>query len=207
MYKTEKLYGKMDMPSFIDQYVDVEEFIGYCRACDSYEKIWSCPEYDFDAMGYWENYGHIHIIGSKIIFDEETVAKERTPEELANYMDQVLGFEKQALAEILYEAESRYPGSVSLSAGSCHLCDACEKVYGRPCQYPDKMRYSMESLGANVGKTCSKLLRVELLWAEERKLPGYFVLISALLANEETVTFQLKAPASGKPLDQDTGKW
>jgi len=190
MYKTERLYGKMDIPTYLEEYVCVEEFLEYCKACDSYEKIWSCPEYDFDVLDYWNQFDFIHIIGNKITFDDEVVELARTPEELASFMDQVLGREKQALAEILYEAEARYPGSISLSAGSCHLCDICEKVVGRTCKYPDKMRYSMESLGANVGKTCSKLLRVELLWSSEDKLPKYFVLISALLANDAEVNFK-----------------
>lgn len=189
MYETEKLYGKLDIPTYMEDYVDVEEFLEYCKACDSYDKIWSCPEYDFDVLEYWRKYDTIHIIGNKIVFDDETVEMERTPEELEKFMGKVLKEEKQKLAEILYEAEARYPGSISLSAGSCHLCEVCERVEGKPCRYPDEMRYSMESLGANVGKTCSKLLRIELLWSEENKLPKYFVLISALLANREDVIF------------------
>ena len=43
------------------------------------------------------------------------------------------------------------------------------------------MRYSIESLGGNVGKTASKLLGVELMWMEEKKLPAYFVLVNGLL--------------------------
>lgn len=190
MYKTEKITGKLDMSTYIEDYVNVEEFLEYCKACDSYNEIWSCPEYDFNVMDYWRKYDYIHIIGNKIIFDDEVVEMERTPEELEKFIGVVLNEEKQKLAEILYEAETRYPGSISLSAGSCHLCEICERVDEKPCKYPDKMRYSMESLGANVGKTCSKLLRIELLWAEENKLPKYFVLISALLAKRVDVSFQ-----------------
>ncbi len=189
MYKTEKLYGKSEMPKYIEEYVNIEEFIEYCKECEDYNKIWSCPDYDFNVKAYWEQFDYIHIIGNKIIFEDEVIQAKRTAEELKKFMKEVLTKEKQKLAEILYDAESKYLGSISLSAGSCHLCEVCERVDERPCKYPDKLRYSMESLGANVGKTCSKLLRMELLWAEENKLPKYFVLISALLTNEEFVDF------------------
>ena len=189
MYKIEKLYGKMEMGEYIKEYVNIEEFIEYCKECECYNKKWSCPEYRFNVTEYWEKFKYINIIGNKIIFNDDVLEIERTDEELKEFMKQVLEKEKQKLAEILYEIESKYLGSISLSAGSCHLCHVCERIYERPCKYPDKMRYSMESLGANVGKTCSKLLRVELLWAEENKLPKYFVLISCLLSNDEYVDF------------------
>lgn len=189
MYKTEKIYGKQDIPTYLERYVAVEEFLETGKGDDNHNKSWASPAYEFDVMEYWRKYGFIHIIGRKIIFDEETISMQRTPAELEAYLGGVLKAEKQKLADILYEAEARYPGSISLSAGCCHLCETCERVAARPCKYPDKLRYSMESLGANVGKTCSKLLRIELLWAEENRLPKYFVLISALLADDEEVTF------------------
>ena len=52
---------------------------------------------------------------------------------------------------------------------------------GKPCRFQDKMRYSIESLGGNVGKTVTKYLKQELQWVEEGKLPEYFMLIYGLL--------------------------
>ena len=43
------------------------------------------------------------------------------------------------------------------------------------------MRYSIESLGGNVGLTVSKLMGIELEWMEEGKIPSYFVLAGGLL--------------------------
>lgn len=43
------------------------------------------------------------------------------------------------------------------------------------------MRHSIESLGGNVGLTCSRLMKIELMWMEEGKLPPYFVLVCGLL--------------------------
>lgn len=187
MYRTEKITGKQEIPAYLEEYVNIEEFLPYCRECDSYNEIWSCPDFDFDVLGYWNQYDYIHILGTKILFDQSVIEEERTPEELRDFIEKILKKEKQKLAEILFEKEQEYPGSISLSAGSCHLCEVCEKVYNRPCKYPDKLRYSMEALGADVGRTCSKLLRSELLWSEENKLPEYFILISALLSKEPDI--------------------
>ena len=43
------------------------------------------------------------------------------------------------------------------------------------------MRYSIEALGGNVGKTVHDLLGIELEWIEEGKVPSYFVLVGGLL--------------------------
>ena len=76
----------------------------------------------------------------------------------------------------LFEEEEKHPGSKSLSAGSSHICgeDNCSKPLGQPCRFPDKMRYSVESLGGNVGLTASKLLGIQLQWID-------FVLVGGLL--------------------------
>ena len=81
------------------------------------------------------------------------------------------------------ELEERYPGSVSLSAGCCSLCrpEGCGRASGLACRYPQKMRYSIESLGGNVGLTVSKLMGIELEWVTEGRLPSYFVLVGGLL--------------------------
>lgn len=72
---------------------------------------------------------------------------------------------------------------VSLSSGACLHCKnaECTRLSGKPCRFQDKMRYSIESLGGNVGKTVTKYLKQELQWVEEGKLPEYFMLIYGLL--------------------------
>ena len=57
----------------------------------------------------------------------------------------------------------------------------CTRPEGKPCRYPEKMRYSIESIGGNVGKTVSKLLGIELEWIQDGKVPSYFVLCGGLL--------------------------
>jgi predicted metal-binding protein len=88
---------------------------------------------------------------------------------------------KQKIADELYIMESHSPGSLSLSAGSCQLCEGCTRPCGAPCRHRDQLRYSIESLGGNVGKTITDLCGIELEWIEEGKLPKHMVLVGGLL--------------------------
>ena len=90
---------------------------------------------------------------------------------------------KEKITAELFEMENTHPGSVSLSAGSCSICGKgnCTRPSVKPCRYPDKMRYSIESIGGNVGKTVHDLLGIQLEWIEEGKVPSYFVLVCGLL--------------------------
>ena len=81
----------------------------------------------------------------------------------------------------VYAEEEENPGSESLSAGTCQICSGCTRPAGEPCRFPEKRRYSIESIGGNVGKTISKLCGVDLEWIEEGKLPDHFVLVGGLL--------------------------
>ena len=89
---------------------------------------------------------------------------------------------KQELSDELLEKEKEYKGSISLSAGSCIRCGGnCTRKEKKPCRFPEKLRYSIESLGGNVGLTISRLMGIKLEWIEEGKLPSYFVLVCGLL--------------------------
>ncbi|MBR5128978.1 MAG: DUF2284 domain-containing protein [Firmicutes bacterium] len=173
MYNIERSEKTIKVDEYIKGYVNVEEFLQYCKECKNYEAVWSCPSYNFNPEDYWKEYDEFLIVARKIIFGPD--------------VDVARSFEimyevKDDMSRELYELEKEYPGSISLSAGSCSMCkEGCTRIEGLPCRYPDLMRYSIESLGGNVGKTVSKLMGYELEWVEEGKLPSYFVLVGGLL--------------------------
>ena len=134
--------------------VDVATFLEFCKECSNYGKLWCCPPYTFDVeKDYW------------------------------NITEEFLLPYKEELEQEILKLEQEYPGSVSLSSGACLHCKnaECTRLSGNPCRFQDKMRYSIESLGGNVGKTVTKYLKQELQWVEEGKLPEYFMLIYGLL--------------------------
>lgn len=194
MYKVERLEAEISVDKYIDEYVNVEEFLEYCKECPNYEKKWSCPPYDFDVLEYWKQFKTLLVVGYRIVFDDEVCNKTYTKEEINEITEKVLTAEKENMTEELYDMEADFEGSISLSAGSCSLCGGtlmteshCSRVEcpngkaSECCRHYDKLRYSIESLGGNVGKTCSKLMRDEIEWIEEGKLPKHYMLVGGLL--------------------------
>lgn len=172
--KIETYEKEIKVADYIEGYVCVEEFLEMCKACENFERKWSCPSYDFDPVeDYWKKFETLKIVGKKMVFEED---------EKENWQTRVGEVQDDLTAE-LFAREQELPGSQSLSAGSCRICglDNCARKNGETCRFPDKLRYSIESLGGNVGLTCTKLLGVRLQWVEEGKVPDYFVLIGGLL--------------------------
>lgn len=176
MYHTEKFEKEIAVEEYVRDYVNVAEFVEYCKECQNYDTVWSCPPFDFDAESYWKKYSTLYLTVRKIVFGQGTDL-----EESRRIMKEV----KKTMGRELYEMEKQYPGSVSLSAGSCSLCKdealECTRTSGEPCRHPELMRYSIESIGGNVGLTVSRLMGIELEWVTEGKLPSYFVLVGGLL--------------------------
>lgn len=181
MYTTQRYEAKVAVDHYIKEYVDVEGFLEACRACRNYNNVWSCPPYDFDVIEYWQKFNVLELTAVKIIFDEGYAGRQFEQEELEKITREAIGAVKAQLTQELYEREKEIPGSVSLSAGNCSLCNLCSRSAGEPCRHAEDMRYSIESLGGNVGLTTEKIMGLELEWMEEGRLPNYFVLVCGLL--------------------------
>lgn len=182
--RTEVYEADVPVEEYVEQCVDVAEFLPYCKACENYGKRWSCPGFSFDPEAYWRKYQTFHIVGVKIYVPEEMLDRAYTKGECREISDRIMRTEKRRIAAWLLEREKEAPGSISLSAGYCLECgeDACARALGQSCRHPDRLRYSIESLGGKVGLTVTKYRRQKLLWMEEGRLPEYFILVGGLLS-------------------------
>ena len=132
MYTTTRHEASISVPEYVENYVDVPTFLEACKACPNYDRVWACPSYDFDVLKYWKQYQTFQLLATEITFDEDMLAKEYSRQEIQDILDQVLPPEKKKLSDELLRAEKLNPGSISLSAGSCHLCkDGCTKPHRR----------------------------------------------------------------------------
>lgn len=182
MYTTKRHCMSVGIDEYLDGYVNIEEFLTYCQTCPNYQTFWACPPFDFSPLDYWKQFEILDLYAEEIIFDEAHAGKKFDQEEMDRIIDASLKQVKKQLTEELYEIERQTPGSVSLSAGSCELCqDDCTRKDKEACRFPEKMRYSIEALGGNVGLTINKLMGIELEWIREGVLPGRFVLVCGLL--------------------------
>lgn len=185
MYHTEIYIKPSTIEELKNNFWDIDKFEGFCKQCRNYGKVWSCPPYDFSIEEYVDRYKYIYIVGVKIVFDEDTLSSINTKEKISNYTTETLHFMKNKIMNEMLKLEKLYPNSTSLSAGGCNLCENCSKLKNVQCIHPDLMRYSLESLGFDVGGVSSKLLNFELKWATETRLPDYFSLIAGIMTNEE----------------------
>lgn len=90
---------------------------------------------------------------------------------------------KAEMTEELFALEENVEGSRALYPGSCNLCNGgrCARINGEPCRHPEKMRYSIESLGGDVMKTAKEIFDIEIVWAKAGETPPYMVLVGGLL--------------------------
>ena len=183
IYTTQRYEAEVPVDAYLKECVDVPTFLEYCKQCPNYGKVWSCPPYDFSPEEYWKKYRMLHLISVKINFPEEMTEKKYTQDEISKLIEEVLWGERRKLMNELLDMEKQFPGSVVLSAGTCMYCrgKGCARAEGKPCRAPEKIRYSIESLGGNVGLTVSKYLNQEIQWISDGKLPEHLMLLCGLL--------------------------
>ena len=95
------------------------------------------------------------------------------------------GSVSESLDALLESAERETPGSLRLDAGRCRVCETCARRKEKPCRFPEKLRYSLESLGGNVSALAADKLGAPVLWGSREAPPEYFVLVGAVLTKEE----------------------
>jgi predicted metal-binding protein len=178
----ERTTATIAVARFLQDYVDVPQFVEYCRACPKYGKIWSCAPYSFDVTDIWRKYETLELIGVKVRPSATLRDGTYTREQLREIYEALTFKEKRKLSSELLARETETPGSLFLSEGSCDICpEGCARTASQPCRHPDLMRYSVESLGANVQKAARDLLHIEIVWPQNGKLPDYFMLVAGLL--------------------------
>lgn len=181
-YRTETMEISVSVEEYLENCVAVDEFLEFCKECPGFNNSWACPPFAFDAESYWKSYQTLKLFAVKLIFPKILHQKEIPFDERQKQMEDMIGQEKKKLTEQLFRMEKQIEGSVALSAGSCQFCEnGCAKREGRPCRYPEQLRYSIEALGGNVGLTARKYFKQEPEWIEEGELPHTFLLICGLL--------------------------
>ena len=179
--KTLTLERELPCSEYFEGYVDIERFAACCVQCGGYGRTWACPPYDFDPASIWKSHQSVLIRAKKVLIPEEDRAKRMTNEELNRYSHELLLPVKRELMDELYAMEAEAQGSLALSAGGCDICSQCTRPEGGACRFPEKLRFSVESLGGDVILTCQRLLGEEVLWAENGMLPDHFLIVGALL--------------------------
>lgn len=176
-YTVQRAQAVTAVRPYLEKYVDVPTFLSFCQVCPSYDSRWSCPSFDFDPMALWQEYRTLHL------FARFLTPGNRDGEALIA----ALKVEKEHFLTDLLAMEQSHPGSLALSCGSCECCTVCTRVSGKPCIKPERLRYSIEALGGDVGKTALDFFGKPLLWVKDGVAPDYLMLVGGLLLREDAL--------------------
>ena len=172
-YHIGEMTAETTAAEFAAKFVHVEKFLPACRQCHNYNTRWTCPPFDFDPMTVWRAYTGLRLY-ARVLYANG-------PDQPLEDALTALKEEKCLYREKLYQWERAVPGSQMLLAGTCDLCQVCEKAQGRPCRQPEHLRYSIEALGGDVEGCLQRYFHMPVLWGRDGKAPDYFVLVGGLL--------------------------
>ncbi|WP_455631203.1 DUF2284 domain-containing protein [Megamonas sp.] len=185
MIKTKITVGHSNIADFLQKYQNVEYFLAYCKQCQNYNSKWSCPPLAVNPRTYLDDYSEIYLIGLQMFYDEEMKRQVNTKEKIVDFSAKLLRKMKNKFSDELLTIEKEFPNTVSFSSGGCAWCCKCTRPSGQPCRKPEKMRYSLDSFGIDLGKVTEEFLNIKLLWGLD-KLPDYHTLIHALAVKDDT---------------------
>lgn len=186
MYQVKDFWAEVPLRGKWEQWVNIPRFLDCCRSCPNFGQVWSCPPYSFDPLSIWNSYDTVQICCRQICFNDEALQIAYPPQELGQISKELLQREQDALLEKMMELERQNRGSMALAAGSCAACAPmdCSRKTGGCCRHPEKIRYSLESLGADVGRIVEEQFGLKMLWGQEGHLPEYYLLVAGILKNQ-----------------------
>lgn len=204
----------IDFVSYKINKVNIEELKAYynptvinkfCFQCNKYNKIWSCPPLPFKDIDYISKFKYCYVISGKVYIDKipANLLSEMVSHALNKYSDISNG--KDDFSDIfnglyysfrefnddrILRLEKEYPSSITLVSGRCLICDTCTRVNNLPCNYPHKLRYSLEGLGFDVSAIIENIVGEKIQWSSNTK-PEYVTCVSALLSNDNLNTDEI----------------
>lgn len=157
--------------------VDKKEFSEMCRqGCSVYKKCWACPPYSPSFLNIKKKFRRMLVFISYI---HTSQIKIKGPYLLISNVYNILAPKMHRAGMVL---EKRLSGLL-LKSGPCRICRKCSAQEHKPCKFPDKRRYALESAGIDVQKL-SLLLNHKLLWYSKKSLPEYISVVCGVLTNK-----------------------
>lgn len=161
------------------KYYDKEKYQGYCRECNSYNKKHSCPPFSEEEDYMLDNYNYIHIVVAKLEYSKDEIEMHKGSDKTYEYTKKTFFPVKNYIHERMIKLEGQYENAYYSAMGSCALCEVCEKVEGKDCRYPDKMRISLEAWGYDIGGMLKDYFDIDIKWASDG-LPEYYSLLGGI---------------------------
>lgn len=148
------------------------------KGCPNFGDKWSCPPYSPHFHDYSKNYNNCIIILLYCYLNQFDYIKTEYMKIKAS--NSILKSKADYLIRNLEDTHS----GLMISNGSCRLCKPCSCKKQLPCKKPQLRRYSMESLGLNVGAISKSYFNHELLWYKNKQSPCYSSVLSCFITND-----------------------
>ncbi len=154
-----------------DVQVNKTFFSNMCKSCRNYNAKYSCPPKSpsFDAV--CKNEGIFVVMLKCSLADVKSTEYNKV--RIAN---SVL---KSRIENLMRHLEEKF-NTKFLGSGSCRLCKPCNLKKGLPCRHPDRMRYSLESVGVDCNHLSTFLFNTPLLWYKDSRAPVYACVLAGL---------------------------
>ena len=177
------LTAEADMKDFIEHCVDVDRFLKCCEECPNFGKTWSCPPYDFNPLDYWNRFQTFYLYAVKTITPPQLLEQSYELNDLMRLGGEITLSAQNDMQAHLEAEQKKFPRSKVIGGGRCMLCReaGCARLKNEPCRSPDRMSYSIESLGGNVQETLNRYLKEDICWGKDGHLAPYYIRIGGLL--------------------------
>lgn len=155
-------------------------FSKMCKdGCKNYAKKYSCPPFSPSFEKLADNYSGLLVVFFLCRLNQ-IKSTEYNKVRIAN---SVL---KARIRSLMWNLSKKFKLDY-LSTGSCNLCKPCKLELKQPCKYPDRKKYSLESVGIDCNSLSLELFNMPFLWYKDKKAPEYTAVISALFCNKNDV--------------------
>ena len=144
-----------------------------CEACPQHGKNLACPPFSPPFPRHIGLKPKADVIGYRVSLDQFPGGTEEERYHAA--FREMRGLLVQELLE------ERRRGRVVAGAGACLACEECAAVRGeRECRNPEKMIYSLESMGVNLIALSEKALALRLEWSGSGGAADHVIAIGAV---------------------------
>lgn len=172
---------KLPVSKLVSEFRDVDRFMGLCRACPNFGKMWSCPPFESLPPILDSKTAQCRLFLYEIdIPPSESSIGRLSQQEIRRIYDSARAEIDPKLLDLGRKSPS---GSLVLLGGSCANCPLpkCARLENKPCPRPESMRPSLESLGFDVVAIAKKIFGADLEWATVSKTPQTLRIVCAIL--------------------------
>ena len=171
-YTVTRFETDIPVEELITGYFDYKKTHELCKACPGYAGTWACPPFDFEPEDFLRQYSVFRLITDRISNEGADDVEEA---------QQRLFTEKDRYDQEMMDLEKSIPGSYGMAAQECVQCKKCARLSGHPCIHPDRMRYSLESIGCFPVELVRDKFGFDILWSDGQSIPEYYVLAAGIL--------------------------